>query len=517
MLARRSPNRLTHADHSAWRWLLAFALAGAAWRVLRFGLCFPFWGDEAYLNISILHRSYADLCAPLEYAQIAPLLYLWIQRTIYLALGGGEYALRVFSLLAGLVALTLFARLAWNLLPPRAAALAVGVFAASYYLVRHTCESKPYAGDLCAATVLVAGGIAWLERGENWRPALLWTVAASVLVWLSYPAAFVAGGVIVAVLTSALRARRVRGALQAVTAGVIVVASFATFYLLCAAGQAERAAGSWLEAYWRTSFPPRDSAPALLWWLLETHTGRMLAYPVGGPDFGSSVTTVLCVIGTIGLVRRGRGVLVALLLSPLVLTFIAAWLRRYPYGGSVRVAIYMAPAVCLLAGAGLATLLKAVRSRRGSAILAAAVGAVLMVLPIGGAVRDILRPSKAPADLAIRSALADFTYRLARGERTAIFNPEEGTHGPPDGPAFHQSARYYLELYGGARPQWVRRDALGTEVRWILAYHGPEYGPTPEHVTTVLAEAGLRVVAVREYPLAGAGALRAYQCAHIGG
>lgn len=515
MQLRRDPRKLANEDHAAFRWLLVFALVGVAWRVLRYGLCFPFWGDEAYLNISILHRGYADLCGPLEYAQIAPVLYLWIQRTVYLSLGGGEYALRAFSLLAGLAALLLFARLAWHLLPPRAAALAVGIFAASYYLVRHTCESKPYAGDLFAATVLVVGGAAWLQRSARWRAALLWTAGASALVWLSYPAAFVAGGVIVAVLISALRTRSTRAAAGALAAGLIVVASFAAFYFLCAAGQAERAAGSWLEAYWSASFPPRADVPALLWWLLETHTGRMFAYPVGGPTFGSTATAVLCIIGAVVLVRRKHGALVVLLLVPLALTFIAAWLRRYPYGGSVRVAIYMAPAFCLLAGVGLASFLEATRSQRAGKALGGAVGAALLALPVGGAVRDILQPSKAPGDAAIRSALADFTSRLAPGNQTAIFNPEEGTHGPPDGPAFHQSARYYLELYGGTRTLWVRRDTLGPAVRWVLAYGGPRDGPTPEYVTDVLAESGLRVVAVREYQLVGAGVLRAYECAPI--
>ena len=65
-----------------------FLALGLGWHLTRYLLCFPFWGDETYLNINFLRHGYLDLIGPLEYAQVAPLLFLWIQRTACLLLGG---------------------------------------------------------------------------------------------------------------------------------------------------------------------------------------------------------------------------------------------------------------------------------------------------------------------------------------------------------------------------------------------------------------------------------------------
>ncbi len=56
----------------------------------------------------------------------------------------------------------------------RAALLAVGVFAASYYPVRHGTEVKPYATDLLASILLTALGWAvaslYFVEFADWRP-----------------------------------------------------------------------------------------------------------------------------------------------------------------------------------------------------------------------------------------------------------------------------------------------------------------------------------------------------------
>ena len=47
--------------------------------------------------------------------------------------------------------------------------------------------------------------------------------------------------------------------------------------------------------------------------------------------------------------------LLLLLLTPFVLTFLAALAGKYPYGGSARIAQHLAPSLCLLAGTGAAS------------------------------------------------------------------------------------------------------------------------------------------------------------------
>ena len=86
------------------------------------------------------------------------------------------------------------------------------------------------------------------------------------------------------------------------------------------------------------------------WWLIEIHCGRMMAYPQGGPNFASAGTFLLFLVGCIAMGRQGRAgrTLLALLLAPFVFTMAAAVFKKYPYGGSARTSLYLAPAICLL-------------------------------------------------------------------------------------------------------------------------------------------------------------------------
>ncbi len=507
MVGTATPAEAPPAPAALHRWLVALVALGLAWRLVRYACRFPLWGDEAFLAINILRRDYGGLLQPLEYFQVAPLLFLWVQRAVVQFCGGGEFALRLVPLVAGGVALWLQACLARHLLKPRAAALAVGTFAASYYLVRHTCECKPYATDLLAATVLLCAAVRWQEASGRLRRAVVAGGAAAVLIWLSYPATFVAAGMVAALLRPCWRAGW-RARIGWVLCGASALGSFAVFHLAFLGSAMARTSGSWLESYWAESFPPHESIGALLLWLGRIHAGRMLAYPVGGPNGGSILTLAAAVTGAIVLTRSGRGQLVALLLAPALPTFAAAWLHRYPYGGSVRVAIHFAPAICLLAGAGAAAALERVRTRRVRDLIGGALGMVLVVLPIGGAARDLLHPYKAPEDAAMRQAMADFARLRQSGETVAIHNPPTGTYGPPDGPAFHQTLRYYLELYTGVQPRWLYQDGYRADVRWILAFHGLEFGPDRQRVDQCAGRAGLKIEHERCYPLRAGTALR---------
>lgn len=479
-------------------WWLGFLALGLAWRGLRYGLGFPFWGDEAYLNINILHRGYFDLLRPLEYSQIAPLLFLWVQRFLCELFGGGEYALRAFSLLAGVSALLVFARVAREELPARGAVLATGIFAASYYLVRHTCEAKPYAGDLAVSTLLLWAALRWLRAPQRATAPVMATLIAGVGLWLSYPAVFVAGGVALALLPTAFRAhnRQAWGLwiMYTITVGV----SFAAFYVLFVAQHSAAAGGTWLEAYWRDSFPPLSDPLALLKWLVTVHTGRLAAHPVGGPGFGSVLTTLACAAGIVTLVRARRTPVVFLLLAPFVLTLAAAALHKYPYGGSVRVSMHLAPAICLLAGAGAAAFIERIATPGGRETAGGIVGVVLVVIPLGGMVKDLVAPYKSREDKEIRRVARELAAEFRPDDRIAVVNPRYGTYGPPDGPKFDQTLRYYLVLYTGREPLWRDSGPLPPDADWVLAYQGPDYGPTPERVRELFGSSGRALVQRRD-------------------
>jgi hypothetical protein len=331
-----SPTRLS-ADH--WRWLCVGI--GVVLRIIPWARNPPLWQDEAALVLNVIHLDFADYFGPLIHHQAAPPLFLAMERVALLTLGDSEAALRFPVLLLGCLSLVLFALLARRVLDPVPAAVAVGLFAVSDRLIWHATEVKPYAVDVLVA-VLVAWGFV---RTRHWSVAAqcgLWAVVLPVLVWLSYPTCFVAGGLLLGLLPGAIRSTW-NGRLMYAVAGMATAASFAALAL--GPAQAQRDAA--ISDYWVAQLADwRHPQHVPVWAAGATfEVDRYALMPLG------QLLLPLALVGTVRLARTD-GPLLTVLLAPAGLTLLAALARRYPYGGG-RVDVFLAPGYILLVAAGL--------------------------------------------------------------------------------------------------------------------------------------------------------------------
>jgi hypothetical protein len=458
-------HRRTISWPSVTQFTLAVVAVGLMWRVVRYALAFPLFGDEAFVAINFLIRDLGGLARPLEFDQIAPPAFLWLEWLAVHALGSGERALRLVPFLAGVSSLLLFWRFSRRSATRRATLLAVAMLAASFYPVRHATEVKPYAIDLLVSLIVTMLGYAVWRRPSSHGRWLTLIAAASAGVWCSYTAAFPAAS---AAVLLGLRCGRERtpkmlafGALYLVALGL----SFAAVVVTFAAPQAS--SGSWLPGSitWRDAFPPLDQPWRLPWWLLDVHTGEMLAYPHGGKNFGSSATFLLVVLGSWSMARhRARRPLLLLLLGPLPVAFVAAALHRYPYGTAARVTMYMAPAFCLLAAEGIIALLKRWGGlTRGPIVIAALLG----LLPLSFTVHDVIFPYFRLDDLEHRRIALRLAAHTGPGDRWIAFN---GATPPP------------MNVPNVMISQWIQRVA---EIRFYLQSLSPvplSWEPDPRAV-----------------------------------
>jgi len=401
----------TTNDPAAWaaklnRWALLIVGAGLLWRLLRYALGMPVWGDEAFIALNLMDRDFGTILQPLDYMQVAPALFLVSELAMQKTLGASEYALRLLPLLAGLGSVCFFWRWCRLLLSGPAVPFALGFFALGYYPVRHAVEIKPYAYDQLAATGLLFFATAWLLQPQRTRYG--WLLAASLPVALagSYPSVFTAGGILLALAVAAF----LRRARPTITIGLICgLITAATFLLVDQkVGNAQyHSTGTPMQLYWKDSFPPR-SLPDLAVWLVDSHTGNLFAYPVGGKRGGSTLTFLLFLVGAYGFVRRHRWSMRLLLFAPFALTLIAAALHRYPYGGSARIAQHLAPVICLLAAWGLHLLFeRCIRSPRRRQRATLGTLTALMLIAVVGMARDFQKPYKSITDQQVREVVRE--------------------------------------------------------------------------------------------------------------
>lgn len=495
-------------------------LANLLWRAVRYGMNPPLWGDEAMLALSLQSRPISELLSPLMWSQLAPPAFLWISDAMTTAFGFDERILRLWPMLAGTLATVLFALLAWRHLRRREALLATAVLAASYFPLRHSVELKPYSGDLLVAVSVLLLTLELARRATGWK-WFLFAVVASVAVWLSFPAIFVIGGCGVWLLVRFLVRGDRANAIVAVVVGLLVLASFAGMYVAFSEVRQEEAEQYRAMEMWDDSFPPMTRPWVLPWWLLETHAGRMLSYPAGGKNFGSTATLLLCIVGGVKLYRAGRKPLLWLLLAPLGVGLIAAMLGQYPYGGTARTMLYAAPSICLLGGIGLVAAFTFTLKRKLDYGVLAFCGLMFLAI-LGGAIGDVIEPYKTDADRDTRRILRQLAreaqpgdvWVFARGRASASGreNEREVLSG-----ISASATQFYAQRWSPATlriappPESIDR----ANRIWLLAHERPgEINPRPveEVLMPYLAVLG-EPAAVRAFPVGNKGDLLVYEFA----
>lgn len=466
----------------------AFLALGLLARCVRYFLRFPLWEDEAFLCVNLIDAGYLDLAGTLQYDQVAPLFFLWIQLTFVKLFGFNELSLRLFGFVCSIASLFLFRRLATRLLSGLPLVLAVAVFSVAYPGIRYAAEAKQYASDLLVGLVLVLCAVEWWhamrtadagsdpgKAGTVWLKRLMWTIPLAV--GLSLPSVFVGGGVslfIAAVLWQQAQpqARTVGAALRSIATSrngrlwigfnVLMVGTFLVMFSIAS----RNASVDGMHKYWHVTYPPLSEPLKLPQWFLVTHTGDLLAYPVGGGRGASTLTFLAVTAGIAFLVRKRRWTGLLLCLAPAGVHMFAAAIQRYPYGGHVKFSQHMAPLICLVAGLGTAVVVSWLmqRTQRRMAILAVTL-IYFTGIGFGSIGRDLSRPYKTRSDMRARAFAQWFWFNASfEGEVAGIESDLKHVFSPDTYRQLSWAATYLCNkrIYspnGGQQPDWKRVSA----------------------------------------------------------
>jgi len=291
-----------------------------------------------------------------------------LEKAALLTFGPSEVSLRLVPLAAGVLSLPLFYLLARRLLAPWTAVLALGLLAILDPVVRYSAEVKPYSVDVLAAVALLLA-LTEAER-RQWRTPIAWAFGGlgAVLVWTSFPATFVVGGIAAALLLRAGLRRRLPDAVRYLPALVPWVASFGVFYVVSL-----RAAGAnpVLAAFWGGSFMPfpPTSFAAVDW--LVTHLTDVFENPLGFAPYSGAA--VLFVLGGLSL-ARSAGLMAGSIGCLVAATLAASAIGKYPFRD--RLLLFLVPGFLLLIAEGVAW---CARWMKGSAAWVSALLTVLLL------------------------------------------------------------------------------------------------------------------------------------------
>jgi hypothetical protein len=298
---------------------------GALLRIAQYAFNRSLWLDEASLAMNIVERSFQQLTQPLSYGQGAPLAFLMIEKAVTRVFGTGEYPLRLFPLVASLLSLWLFYRVARLVLVPMACLFGLALFATMDPLIYFSSELKQYSSDVMV-TLLLLGMALYVERRHFDSAALvLGAGVGAAAIWFSHPAVFVLAGIGSTWFVARLRHKQWRGALRLAGVGVLWAGSFIASYdvtLSKLIGSPE------LQSFWAKKFVLEGSTTPELSFLINSKL--LLAIPVVAAVF----------------LLHSRDQLRSMVVLPACFAFVAALLHTYPFTG--RLILFLLPLGLLL-------------------------------------------------------------------------------------------------------------------------------------------------------------------------
>jgi hypothetical protein len=320
------------------------------------------WRDEAKLALMILDSRLSDFLGPVS--KPPPPGFLVVEKINTILFGGGEYALRLFPLVSGIIALFAFYYVIKRLLDKKIVPVALILFCFTYSLIYFSAELKQYSSDVAAALILYSLALYLGERKFDTIGTFVIALVGAVLIWFSHPSVFILGGIGLTFTVSSLVRREWKAFFRITAASLVWLVSFAAVYFLVLR---HLTTNELLQSYWRVHhfapLPP-TSISDLGWYadsLIDIFRNRYLmnlAYPI--------LWAAVSLLGFLSLLLRKREVFF-LLVTPILLTLIASGLHRYPF--SERLLLFITPAVAIFISVGLWEIVGAKKGKPVTTIL----------------------------------------------------------------------------------------------------------------------------------------------------
>ncbi len=145
------------------------------------------WVDESMLALNIVNKSYADLLKPLDNIQVAPIGFLYLEKTLVLLFGGYDWVLRIVPFVSYLFCIPLLYILAKKLDFDNTTSLfATALFSINITLLSYSSEVKQYSSDILISLLLVLTSLDFIQSEiQSKKRIILYSLIGSILVWFS--------------------------------------------------------------------------------------------------------------------------------------------------------------------------------------------------------------------------------------------------------------------------------------------------------------------------------------------
>lgn len=346
---------------------------------------------EAPLAINIIQRSYSELLKPLDYVQAAPVGFLCVEKLCLNIMGNNEFALRIFSLITGILAIFLFSKILQFFDNFKVKFFALLFFIVNDSLIYFSSEVKPYSSDVFFSLIIILMAIIIIK---NYPQSLSFIIPLCLIsafcIWFSFPSVFVFCGIWLVLTFSMLNNKNGKAFSLLLLGGIIWFLSLGVNYLISLQHLIENKE---LAEFWQNAFIPLPPKSLRDLYLLFYNFLRIFKNPGGFSIYEFLFPILMFFIGIMTCGQKNK-YYALLFIAPVIITILGSSLHLYPFEG--RVLLFITPVLFVFTGSGISYLYEIIR--KISQLVAILIATILLMHPIGVACYHLIRP-RAPEEL----------------------------------------------------------------------------------------------------------------------
>ena len=357
-----------------------------------------------------------------------------IEKVSIILLGTGEYVLRFFPFLCGVISLFLFRRTAARYIYPKAVVIALGLFAVSDTLIYYSSEVKQYMSDVFFALALYVLLIFIQSKKITLWRSIFFGISGAVAFWFSYSALFVLAGIGTVEIVSSLFKKEYQRLCFYMLICLIWTAGFIIYYYFSLALSHDTALTDFFINYWSGGFMPFPPlAFSDLKWIIEKF---FEVFKDPGGLFLSGIAALTFLTGCISMLSEKKKDFFTLI-SPIFFVLAASALRKYPFEG--RLLLFIVPLLFLFIAHGAEKIRSAVC--RTYPVIGTGVIVLLFLYPLASAGYHFLKPR---VNEEIKPVLNCIREDWRQGDFLYVYY------------ASHPAFEYYSKKYGFTKNDYIR-------------------------------------------------------------
>lgn len=298
-----------------------------------------FFMDEAMLALSVINRSFAELVSErLVWEQSAPVIYLYLTKTLGYLGSYSEISLRISSFISYIVLLIFIFFILKRVIPSKLPLLGCALLSSFSAIILYANEFKPYLFDAVIIFGLLI--LRWLIEKKGLKYHWL-ALCFAIAIWASNPSCFMIAAILLLDTFIAIRGKNIHTLKNICFVGVCTAISFITYYYF------------WLKPVIDAGFMSRYWGSNKFNFLFFTskselnHFIYILAKPTLSPMGRlANFLSLFFALGSFIYIFKGRNKYVWYLLLTIISTLIASSLGMYPI--TYRLLIFIFPILSVL-------------------------------------------------------------------------------------------------------------------------------------------------------------------------